>query len=67
MAYELLNSTRSCGEQMPLEPNANRLLPSRPPPESWELFQRIVAKRNKRERVNAPKIENTYTALPTVP
>ena len=67
MAYELLNGTRNCGELKPLEPNANRPLPSRPPPESWKPFQPTEAKRNKRERVNAPKIEYTYIALPTVP
>ena len=67
MAYELLKGTRSCGALMPLEPNANRPLPSRPPPESWKPFDRTISKINKREKVNSPKIENTYTALPTVP
>ena len=55
------------GKLKPLEPNANRLLPSRPPPEPWEPFQPTEAERNRRERVNAPSIENTSTALPTLP
>ena len=66
MAYELLNSTRNCGQLKPLEPNANRRLLSRPPQESCEPFQPTEAKRNNREKVNAPKIENTFTALLTV-
>ena len=55
------------GKLKPLGPNANRLLPSRLPPEPWEPFQPTEAKRNKRERVNAPSIENTSTALPILP
>ena len=54
------------GKLKPLEPNANRLLPIRPPLEPWEPFQPTEAKRNERERVNAPSIENTSTALPTL-
>ena len=64
MAYELLNGTRKCGEFKALEPNANRSLPSRPPPESWEPFQPTESKRNKRERLNATSIENPSKALP---
>ena len=55
------------GKLKPLEPNANRLLLIRLPPEPWELIQPTEAKQNKRERVNAPSIENTSTALPTLP
>ena len=55
------------GKLKPLEPNANRLLPIRPPPEPWEPFQPTEAKQNNRERVNAPSIENTSTVLPTLP
>ena len=55
------------GKLKPLELNANRLLPIRLPPEPWEPFQPTEAKQNKRERVNAPSIENTSTALPTLP
>ena len=55
------------GKLKPLEHNANRLLPIRPPPEPWEPFQPTETKRSKRERVNALSIENTSTALPTFP
>ena len=67
MAYESLNGTRKFGVLKPLEFNANRGLMSRPPPESWEPFQQTEPKRNKRERINEPPIENTSTLLPTVP
>ena len=50
-----------------LDANANRLLPIRPPPEPWEPFQPTEAKRNERERVNEPSIENTSTALLNLP
>ena len=66
MAYELLYSTRNCEQLKPLEPNANRPLPSRPPQESEKPFQPTEAKRNNRKRENGPKIENTFSALPTV-
>ena len=54
------------GEPRPLEPNSNRPLPSRPPPERWENLQTTEAKQNKRKGMNAPSIKKTSFAIPTV-
>ena len=54
------------GELKPLEPNSNRPLPSRPPPERWENVQTTEAKRNKRKRMNEPSIKETSSAIPIV-
>ena len=59
MEYALLNNTRNSGELEPLEPNANRPLPSHPPPEPWVLFQPTKPERNKSERINPPSIEKS--------
>ena len=64
MAYALLIGTRYSGE---LEPNANRPLPSRPPPEPWVPFQPTKPKRNKCERINPPSMEKTSSPKPTAP
>ena len=66
-------------EGTPQVSNANRSLPCRPPPQTWEPFQPSEPKRNKRGRPNAPRQENgrfksqcssstgkTLTAMPTV-
>ena len=45
---------------------ANRPLPSRPLPDSWEPLQPTEVKQHKRERMNTPFAENTSTALPTI-
>ena len=65
MAYALLNGTRNSAERKPLEPNANRPLPSRPPPEPWVPFQPTKPKRYKCERINPKSIEKTSSAKPT--
>ena len=67
MAYALLNGTRNSGELEPLEPNANRPSPSRPPPGPWVPFQPTKFRRNKCERINPPSIEKTSSAKPTAP
>ena len=67
MAYELLTSTKNCGELTQLEPNANHPLPSRPPPKPWEPFQPTETNQNKRKRINVPSLEKTFSAIPTVP
>ena len=66
MAYALLNGTRYRGELEPLEPNANRPLPSRPAPEPWVPFQPTKSKRNECERINPPSMENISSAIPTI-
>ena len=66
MAYELLNSTQNCGELKQLEPNANRPLPSRPPPKPWEPFQSTETNQNKLKIMNAPSLEKTSSAIQTV-
>ena len=45
-------------EVMPQEPNANRPLPSRPPPEPLDGCQPSEPKRNRRGRLNALRLEN---------
>ena len=67
MAYALVNGTRNSGELELLEPNANRPLPSRPPPKPWVQFLPTKPKRNKCQRVNPPSIEKTSSAKPTAP
>ena len=54
------------GELKPLEPNSNRPLPSRPPPERLKNVQTTEAKRHKRKRMNAPSIKKTSSAITTV-
>ena len=55
------------GKQKAFDLNANRPLPSRPLPERWEHLQPTEVKQHKRERMNTPSVQNTSTALPTVP
>ena len=67
VAYKLLNSTQNCGELKQLQPNANRPLPSRPPPKPLEPFQPTETNQNKLKIMNAPSLEKTSSAIPTVP
>ena len=67
MAHELLNSTQNCGELKQLEPNANRPLPSRPPPKPWKPFQPTETTQHDRKKQNALSLEKTSSAIPTVP
>ena len=55
------------GELKPLEPNSNRPLPIRPPPERWENVQTTEAKQNKRTKLNAPSIPEASFVIPPVP
>ena len=67
MAYALLNATRYSNELEPLEPNANRPLPSRPPPEPWVPFKPTKPKRIKCDRINPLLMKKTVSAILTVP